>query len=437
MLRAFYKDHIEPVQPKLLYFLFFLGYGFAFPYYPLMLQQLMNPDLVGLTMGMLQLCTFVGSIFWGFMQDLLGRPRFLISSVLLCGLGLRCALFFVGPSFWLPLAIMVVSELVFSGCIPLTDAFVLNSLKDRSRSDLFGKQRVHGAVGWGVAALISGIVFEHISLTYGLFFSLFVSLFVVLTLFLGSRHKKTEKENEEERIAATVPKVGVMEALRRTKLTWQQKCFFGSVFFAGASMSTMNIYLFLYLKTLGGTELLFGLSLVAMIVSEIPFMFYAGVFQRKLGTFTIVMSAFFCYFLRFVGYTWLPLFNPWLVLILEPLHGITFGVFYSSAISYVHSLSRKETVGTLQGLFNGIVSFGRAFGSIGGGFLYKSGGGFRLFLVGSGVMFVVTALFGLVVLTDRGFVKEESEEEIEDEAVELINVETTTKDLEEVVEIEE
>ena len=60
----------------------------------------------------------------------------------------------------------------------------------------------------------------------------------------------------------------------------------------------------------------------------------------------------FSYGLRFLGYFLLT--NPWFVLFLEPLHGITFGLMYAAASSYASSITPPGMHGTIQGLIGGI-----------------------------------------------------------------------------------
>ena len=52
----------------------------------------------------------------------------------------------------------------------------------------------------------------------------------------------------------------------------------------------------------------------------------------------------------------------------EPLHGITFGIFYSAAVTYIsRAIANDGTQATFQGIFGGCFMIGKAMGSVGSG----------------------------------------------------------------------
>lgn len=53
--------------------------------------------------------------------------------------------------------------------------------------------------------------------------------------------------------------------------------------------------------------------------------------------------------LRFLGYAFVP--NAWMILPIEILQGLTFGVFYSTMTSYANKMSPPGTSATVQGIF--------------------------------------------------------------------------------------
>ena len=56
----------------------------------------------------------------------------------------------------------------------------------------------------------------------------------------------------------------------------------------------------------------------------------------------------FFYGVRFVTYS--SLTNPWWILPIEVLNGITFGLFYSTMVTYAGSISPVGTEATVQNL---------------------------------------------------------------------------------------
>jgi hypothetical protein len=74
---------------------------------------------------------------------------------------------------------------------------------------------------------------------------------------------------------------------------------------------------------------LFGLSSAVSCFSELPFFFYSSELMRRLTPKGALSLAIVCYSVRLGYYSLLE--NPWFVLPIELLHGITFAVFWSAA----------------------------------------------------------------------------------------------------------
>ena len=69
------------------------------------------------------------------------------------------------------------------------------------------------------------------------------------------------------------------------------------------------------------------------------------------GLLTLSMCA---YFTRLVGYTYIV--NPWLILFLEPLHGVTYACLWTAGVSYMAEIAPKGLETTAQGILNRFVS---------------------------------------------------------------------------------
>jgi MFS family permease len=121
-----------------------------------------------------------------------------------------------------------------------------------------------------------------------------------------------------------------------------------------------------YIKILQGL-----ISIVQCFGGELPFFYVSSWFIKKLGhdhCMTLVLAGFA---LRFILYSIIT--HPWLILPIELLQGVTYGIFYSNMASYAYVISPPGSVATVQGIvgaaFEGI---GVGFGSLVGGFLYKN-----------------------------------------------------------------
>ena len=85
----------------------------------------------------------------------------------------------------------------------------------------------------------------------------------------------------------------------------------------------------MFLKDIGGEELLMGLALAITCAAELPFFFYSGTIIQKFGAKSVLYVSLFAYAIRLLYYSYLT--EPWAVLPAELLHGITFAAFYAAA----------------------------------------------------------------------------------------------------------
>ena len=94
----------------------------------------------------------------------------------------------------------------------------------------------------------------------------------------------------------------------------------------GVSMAVTDVFLFLWLDEQGASRLLMGLALCFTCLSEVVVFAKEKAIKRALSTRWSVSLILLCYALRQWFYAALPaLANPWTVLPVQLLHGITFG----------------------------------------------------------------------------------------------------------------
>lgn len=413
---------VFPVLPKLIYFSLFFSFGLCGPFFPLLLKGLVPEPLVGVTLGLMQLIWVFFPPLWSMLVDYTRRPRLFLGFLVVFPLGLRAfGIHWLNPDMnpiW-AVSVFVVGELFFCGAIPICDDLVTRHLAELNSAQSFGKQRLWGAVGWGLAAPVSSLIFgisPSIHLSWSLFAAWISSFSVIAVLFFVSRPPPGPPKHV----------VSIREALKSTKLRWQQVCFFLVVIPAGFSSGTISTWLSPYLKVLAPAPEVYlrmvGLAVLVMIVSEVPFMYFSDRIQARIGTFSCLLIGMVCYALRCLGYSLLPEGNgAWFVLLIEPAHGITFGVFYSASITYVaRAIAKEGSTATWQGVYSACFSLGKAAGSIGGGYLYGAGGGAFLYRVAFLITLGATLLFAGVVFTDRGFVASPSETLVVGKELEMV-----------------
>ncbi len=133
-------------------------------------------------------------------------------------------------------------------------------------------------------------------------------------------------------------------------------------FIFGILCGIMFAFLNYFLDSLpGASNTLFGLMTIVACSSEVPVMFTSGWFYRRIGPVNCLYLTFVTYAIRYTAYSFLE--NPWLVLAIEPIHGISWGLMFSVTQAYAASFSPPGLQATGPGLTMGSQLFGKSFSS--------------------------------------------------------------------------
>ena len=164
----------------------------------------------------------------------------------------------------------------------------------------------------------------------------------------------------------------------------------------GASMAVTDTFLFLWLDELEGSRLLMGVALCFTCLSEVLVFRFEASIKRVLSTGRCIALILFCYAVRQTFYAILPWFNnPWVVLPIQLLHGITFGLYWSVGNGFVQKVAPDGLNSSVMGVFGACNSGGGFLGALLGGQVYKWKGGRGLFmgcgLINLGLALAVTA----------------------------------------------
>lgn len=132
--------------------------------------------------------------------------------------------------------------------------------------------------------------------------------------------------------------------------------FFCNLFIYGMNMALVETFLFIFLLRdfVGATSFLLGSTIAVMCLFEMPVFFYVDRLFGRLQLTTLLSFCHFVFALRCVLYVSLPRNYPMLVLLVEPLHGITFAVMWSTAVEYGKRLAPAGSEAKMQALINGL-----------------------------------------------------------------------------------
>ncbi len=367
------------VIPKLFYFCNFAAMAAIMPFLALYYKQVgLTGREIGLLASISPLVALLAAPLWGGLADATQQHRRLLLFAISGFLVAVLALSFASTLLWLLPA--VIAYAFFSApIIPLVDNSVLEMLGANKQE--YGKQRLWGSIGWGIGAVVMGAVTER----YGLGWAFYGCLLIMSLNLFGAT-----------RLRVSHAKIGgnFWGNLRFFVTSGPWLVFLLTIFINGLGMSFTNNFLFLYINSLHASKTLMGLTLFVASLSELPAFFFAGQLLHRWGSRGLLIAALLAQVVRMLAYAVMP--APWLVLVINLLHGLTFSAMWVAAVNYANQQAPAGLGATAQGVLSGM-SMGLAgvVGALIGGFLYDSVGPAAMFGWG-GAMVLLGLLFFVV-----------------------------------------
>lgn len=214
----------------------------------------------------------------------------------------------------------------------LADIAIVQSLVE-TKSE-YGKQRLFGSLGLSLAAILVAVwvslntdcLFTD-TIDYTPCFYLFeiaIGATVLVSLFVKFDRPDGEASNGYE----------FLDAMKLFK-NFKNGVFLVTLFAFGFFHSLHYAFLFWYLQDLGGTPVLFSIILLIYCLAEVVMYFVSGYVVEAIGQQGMICLAFACYTARYLMYSYLR--DPWLVIPMEMVQGITYGGVWSIAAVYVNA----------------------------------------------------------------------------------------------------
>lgn len=346
-------------------FLFFAGIACVMPFLVLYYQELGFTGVqIGLLTGITPLVTFFSAPFWAGLADATQRHRLIMSLTILATIITLLVFPLLGA--FAPVFMIAILYTVFASPIsPFADSAAMFMLGDRK--DLYGRIRIGGTIGYGIAASIIGLLVKN----YGLRLA-FWGCAVLFLLMLGVGQQLVHERRE-----ASAPMKGSARMLLASP-RWL--LFFAMSFAGGMTLAAQNIYFFSYLKELGVDESTMGLALTVGTIAEIPVLFFANWLLKLLRPYGLFVLTLIVTSLRFLLYA--ATGTPGMVMLIQLLNGLTMPAMWVAGVAYADENAPPGLRTTVQGLFGALVmGFGMAAGGLISGPLLESMGGHGLYLV--------------------------------------------------------
>ena len=370
------KINLKLLPFKSLYFFIYAAMAALMPYMTLYYKNL---DLTGFQIGILAaippLLTFVSAPFFGFLADITQRPKLLLSiSVISVSLGI--VFITLLENYWGLIISVAFFAFFFAPILPIVDRSVLRILGDNK--DQYGKQRLWGALGWGIVAPLSGFLVDE----FGLLFTFYMSAVLFLFLLLFIRFIPSD---------TTLVKSSFWYGLKKFLGNWPAFLFFVITLTGGVGLALVHHYLFVFMDQLGASSLLMGWALTFATLSELGVMYFSDRLLRWFGAKGLLVISIGMLGLRLIAMGLIV--SPGWVLLTQLLHGPTFASLWMAGVAYVSEIAPPGLETTSQGLLTGtVLGLGSTGGALLGGFLYESTSFSQMYLwAGLGIWAILIA----------------------------------------------
>ena len=256
------------LAPKAYYFCFFAAMASLLPYLVLYYRQAgLSGSQIGMLAAIGPVVTLVSAPLWGGLADATQRHKTLLLTAI--GAAMVAILALARLQSMSGLLLIVAAFGFFTAPImPLVDNSVLALLG--ARKGQYGRQRLWGAVGWGIAGAASGYLIKGAGLQVAFAgFTLFMGAGFLVVLFMRI---------EPSRIGGDF-----WAGIRRLAGSREWAVFLLTVLIAGMASGITNSFLFLHLSDMGASSAMMGMSLLVATMSEVPIFFYSDRLLRRWG----------------------------------------------------------------------------------------------------------------------------------------------------------
>jgi len=348
---------------------------------------------IGLLQTLPCVCTMLAPPFWGVVADRIQNQRLVHIFCIITGAFLMFAVRFFYWSFEWMIVVIIMSNFQVSPTGSLLDHTVLNLL-DKVGGE-YGKQRLFGALGYGVGAYVTGLIVTVAGISWSFNVSSLLgltSLFVLRTI-PPMQHSPLLTEAVLE--CGDVRPPSFLENVRMICKMADVLVLFGVVFLMGLMYGVLSSFLTLNLYNISGENAeIVGIAIMCETASELPAFFFSHKIINRFGIVNVLLMSIIGYALRVSYYAVMT--NAWGAIPFEFLHGVTYGLAWAACTQYVYSAAPPGCEGTIMGVLNSVQNgLARGMGTLVGGYFYQHYGAHTMWLVTD--LGVPLALIGLGV----------------------------------------
>lgn len=305
---------------------------------------------------------------------------------------------------------------------PLVSAISISRLRRMYGDDghvRFGQVRLWGAVSWAIVAILQGALWDYTQ--FGVFipyvgFSVLSLVFVVQVLKFEAVNKSLlseqqhdsdseidSEQNEQAEQSEQNQTDSILSMFNFIVCNGGMRTilFFNLIFWLAVGMSLVENFVFLFFyNDLHASNLLCGLTVLITVIFEVPMFARAPSLLTSLGSAHLAIIGSMAYVVRALGYSIAP--NAWFVLLVEPLHGVTYATVHTASVAFVAERTPSHMEATGQSVLEVILCIGTTLGTIVGGYVMHYMGSKFMYRMSAFMVLGATVAFAVVQHLSRG-----------------------------------
>lgn len=367
------------------------------------MQQLLHfygyrKDQIGYILGAVELMAVLAPPVWGLLSDRIKRPRAVLAFTVLMSFPTFCLLSGTGTTL-AAIAVALLFGFFNRPSIPLTDGLTF------SRFRLSGADYGHVRIGGTVGFVLFSLFFERvlrisrdqdgsriIAILGGALLLQFLMVFVVPALPKAKAAKADgapPATGEGEDKVSPAPSAPFGELLRLCL----KRGFIAFVFAAFLARFAMMSYYSFFTRYLNDVYDFKAVGYIWLLGSlcEMPLIFWSRQIMARIGVRNLFALALLGTVVRLLGFSYES--SLWVVIVMQPLHALTFGAYHCATVTYVSSIFPAHFQGSAQTIYSALtVGLGGLLGSAVGGVILEHHGYQAMYSFAAAV-----ALIGLMV----------------------------------------
>src|SRR5690625_1262655 len=356
------------VSLKLLIFHFHATNTIIISFLPIYLQYKgLTGTEIGWVLAIGPFASIISQPFWGYLSDKYKTvKRMLIFSVI--GMLVLSITFFQMNHLF---AILIVGAFFYFFSSPI--GALSDSLAQRRANELhisFGSIRTWGSIGFAFSSLVVGELLDRIGVQFMVWPYVILGTALLIISF-------TIQDVKADSAPVRFRDVGQILTNKSLLL------FLLFMMFITITHRANDSFMGIYIVELGGSERLVGIAWFIGLISEAAIFASSRFWFRRFNPVIFIIVASVLYSLRWFIYGFAE--HPYLILSLQILHGLTFGIFYVASFDYITRIipNLLQSTGHLifYSVFFGISGI---IGSLGGGMVIEQFNGNMLYM-GMGV----------------------------------------------------